>query len=72
MNAFHLIKYNLERGKLYRVKDEVYNSIQLKNLKTTGQMRHLKKKEESSRENVSRKRVNWMNDIAHLESDKIS
>ncbi|KAL6034728.1 hypothetical protein STEG23_021964, partial [Scotinomys teguina] len=32
---------------------------QLRNLKTTEQMRHLKKKDEPSRENILRKRVNW-------------
>lgn len=41
-------------------------SIQLRDLETTGQMKHLKKKGGSSRENVPRRGVNWPSDVAHL------
>ncbi|XP_052586973.1 suppressor of IKBKE 1 isoform X2 [Peromyscus californicus insignis] len=38
---------------------EENEDIRLRNMKTTGQMRYLKKNDKSSRENVPRKRVNW-------------
>ncbi|CAO2640942.1 hypothetical protein LEMLEM_LOCUS25562 [Lemmus lemmus] len=46
--------------------------MQLRNPRTNGQMRHLKQKDESSRKNVPRKRVNWPISISHFQQDKIS
>ncbi|ERE69627.1 cullin-5-like isoform 1 [Cricetulus griseus] len=40
--------------------------IQLRYLKNIGQIRHVKKKDKSSRKCVSRKRVNWSSSISHL------
>lgn len=41
-------------------------SIQLRDLETTGQMKRLKKKDGSSRENVPRRGVNWPSGVTHL------
>ena len=60
----------MEAGSPFQSAGEENKGGQLRNLTTTGPMRHLKKKGKMIQETVPR--VNWPIDMSHLTQDKVS